>query len=236
MTQTDLPAANRLISGLPDAEREGLLALCERVQVPLGKTIVEAGQRLSHAWFPVDSFFSLVTQVDEEADLEVGLSGPEGMIGAGLVLGIMECPQRALVQGAGDALVIEAAQLHNEMERSLALRRRLAAYVYVLMVQFSQAAVCIHGHLLEKRLARWLLMSSDRAGLDDFQVTHDFLAYMLGVRRSGVTEAARILQSLGLIKYRYGKVHILDRAGLEAMSCPCYGIDKTTYRRVLGTS
>ena len=156
------------------------------------------------------------------------------MVGAGRVLGVMEFPQRVLVQGAGNALMIGATELRNEMERSPALRTRLSAYVYVLMVQFSQSAVCIHGHIVEKRMARWLLMSSDRAGSEDFHVTHDFLAYMLGVRRAGVTEAARILQSRDLIKYRYGKVHILDRGGLEAMSCRCYGIDKTTYQRVLG--
>ncbi len=158
------------------------------------------------------------------------------MIGVPVILGVHEAPQRVLVQGAGPALSITPAALLAEVERSPALRRRLNAYIYVMMVQLAQSAVCIHAHVIEARLGRWLLMCSDRAHSADFRVTHEFLSYMLGVRRPSVSEAAKALQARGLITYSRGHIHVLDRPALEAAACICYRMERDTYQRVMGAA
>ncbi len=156
------------------------------------------------------------------------------MCGIALALGVNVSANRAVVQGAGTALRIGAANFRRELKRSVALRSLLNRYVSVLLIQLAQTASCISAHLVKQRLARWLLMSHDRAHADTFSVTHAFLAGMLGVRRVGVTEAAGALQSRQLIRYARGRVKIVDRHGLEAAACGCYAIDRDTYRQVLG--
>jgi len=210
-----------------------LLAICEPVQLVLAEVLCDVGKPTRHVYFPVQGFISLVALIEGAPALEVGMVGREGMVGAQLVLGVGTAPLRALVQGPGAAWRIETAAFRKELARSAALQRSLSRYIYVLMAQLSTSAGCLRFHLIGPRLARWLLMSQDRAHSDNFRVTHEFLAYMLGVRRVGITTAASNLQRSGLIEYRRGDLKILDRKGLEAMACGCYAADRRAYSKTL---
>jgi CRP-like cAMP-binding protein len=223
------PAQNHLIERLPERDRTRLLASCEPVVLTLSDVLCEAGTPARHVYFPVDSFISLVARVEEHPGLEVGMVGREGMVGSHLVLGVVTSPVRALVQGAGASWRIGVAPFKRELAQSTALQHLLDRYVYVLMAQTVASAGCLRFHLIGPRLARWLLMSQDRAHDDTFHVTHEFLALMLGVRRVGVTEAAGELQRRGLISYHRGTLRVLDRGGLEAAACSCYAADRHVY-------
>lgn len=225
---------NRLLAALPRKDRLHLVAGCEEAALNLSEVLFEPGERIRHVHFPVTGFVSLLSPVDESTRLEVGLVGDEGMVGTPLVLGVAISPLQALVQGAGRSLRMDAASFRRELAGSTALRNLLDRYLFVRMTQLAQAAGCTRFHLVEARLARWLLMTQDRAHSDVFHVTHEFLAYILGVRRVGVTKAAASLQQRNLISYWRGDVTILDRGGLEAASCRCYAADKATYARWLG--
>lgn len=220
---------NHLIERLPRRDREHLLAQCETVPLVLSEVLSERDTPCRHVWFPTEGFISLVAQVDEHPGLEVGMVGREGMLGAPLVLGVATTPLRALVQGAGSAWRMGAAPFRRELTRSAAMQRHLDRYVYVLMAQMVASAGCLRFHLIGPRLARWLLMSQDRAHATHFRVTHEFLAYMLGVRRVGITVAAGALQRRGLISYHRGELTVVDRVGLEAAACSCYAGDRRAY-------
>ena len=224
---------NHLIEALPRKDRVSLLAACQPVQLVLGEALGERGGVMRHVYFPVDGFISLLTQVDDHPSLEVGMVGREGMLGATLTLGVLSTPLRAIVQGPGSAWRIGTAAFRRELARSAALQRGLARYLYVLMAQLTGSAACLRFHMIGPRLARWLLMSQDRAHADRFYVTHEFLAYMLGVRRVGITMAAGSLQRAGLIEYRRGELTVLDRRGLEAAACSCYATDRRAYDELM---
>lgn len=226
-------AQNHLLELLPDDDRQRILARCDSVQLLLGDVLCEADTALRHAYFPVDGFISLLTRIEDHPSLEVGMVGREGMFGAALALGVAASPLQALVQGAGQAWRIPATGLQREMARSAALRQTMHRYLYVVMVQMASSAACLRFHLIGPRLARWLLMSADRAHASRFQVTHEFLACMLGVRRVGVTVAAGALQRQGLIAYHRGQVTVVDRAGLEAAACPCFARQRLAYQAML---
>lgn len=227
-------ASNRLIDQLPARDRKRLLSACEPVNLNLGEVLNEAGSTVKHAYFPVDAFVSLVSHMHEHPGLEVGMIGREGMVGTELMLGATVAPARTLVQGAGAAWRIGAAAFHRELKASAALQRLLSLYVHVLMSQAISSAGCLRFHRVGQRLARWLLMSQDRAQQDQFRVTHEFLAYMLGVRRGGVTVAAGDMQLRGFIRYHRGALTVVDRSGLESAACSCYAADRRLYAAHLG--
>jgi CRP-like cAMP-binding protein len=225
---------NLLIQSLPRTSRSRLLAICEPVDLAMGDILGEVGLPTRYAYFPSIGFISLVSAIEGRPTLEVGMVGREGMLGTQLVLGVDAAPLHAVVQGAGVAWRIGAAGFSRELARSSALQRGLNRYVYVTMTQLASAAFCLRYHQIGQRLARWLLMTQDRAQSDRFHITHEFLAYMLGVRRVGITTAASELQREGLITYRRGEIQVLNRRGLKAYACSCYADDLETYARVLG--
>lgn len=228
------PAANRLLAALPGTDRRRIEAGCEPIELEFASVIIEPRSRMKHVYFPTASFVSLTLPVEGRVNLEVGLVGREGMVGVPVAIGVRVLGLSALVQGSGSALRMPVAPFVRELERSAALQRQLHRYLFVIMSQLAQSIVCNRFHVVESRLARWLLMTRDRAGADTFSVTHEFLAFMLGVRRVGVTNAAGSLQRRKLISYSRGEVSILDGDGLAAASCPCYEADLATYARVMG--
>ena len=225
---------NHLIALLPPRDRKRLLDHCEPVDLQLNHIICQPGDTGRWLHFPVDSFISLLAVDAEHSQLEVGMVGREGLLGVHRVLGVAQAPLRALVQGAGKSLRISDTALRAELKLSPALNGLLLRYVHVCMQQLAQSALCLRFHLLQPRLARWLLMTQDRARSDRFQVTQEFLSTMLGVRRVGVTAAAVALQQQGLIEYHRGNLHVRNRSGLQAAACSCYASDQQAYQAQLG--
>lgn len=227
-----VPVTNLLLTALPRKDRQQLIANCEPIELDMGEVLYRVGESITHVYFPTGSFISVRTPGDGNTNLEVGLIGNEGMLGITLMLDIYVAPFHALVQGAGTALRLSTLSFNRTLEQSPTLQRVLKSYLYVSMSQLAQTVVCTRYHVIEARLARWLLMAQDRAHADHFHVTHELIAYMLGVRRVGITNAANSLQQRKLISYRRGDVTILDRAGLEAAACKCYRVDKEIYERI----
>lgn len=219
-------ARNLLIQRLPSAPRARLLTLCEPFEMRLSAELSVRDQPLTHAYFPLEGFVSLVIDVDTYPALEVGMVGSESMIGSELVLGLAPTPWRALVQGAGTSLRIASQILRAEMDASPVLRQVVQTSLLVRLHQQTLASACERFHMIGPRLARWLLMSQDRAHSDSFHVTQEFMALMLGVRRVGVTVAAGELQHEGVIRYHRGELTVVDRAALEKHACSCYAVDK----------
>ena len=229
-----MTATNHLIDLLPRPARQRLLAACTSVDLVLAEVLSEPGDPTRYVYFPTSGYISLVALIDGSPGLEVGMVGREGLLGAQLVLGTGGSPLRALVQGQGTALRIGARAFRGQLALGGALPSVLGRYVQVLMQQLCTSAACLRFHQIGPRLARWLLMSQDRADNARFRVTHEFLAYMLGVRRAGITGAAFGMQRDRLISYRRGDVTVLDRSGLEAAACGCYAADRRHYADSLG--
>lgn len=213
---------NLLLAALPRKSYAALLPGLTPVDLKFGDVLYEPGQPIHQVYFPGNSMVSLLTLVEDRLALEVGLVGLEGMVGSPLALGVDRSPVRALVQGGGSAMRMSAAGFRNSLRRSPPLQRGLLRYVNTLMSQVTQTAACNRFHVVERRLARWLLMTRDRMRSDEFRMTQDFLSNMLGVRRVGVTEAAGALQRRKLIKYSRGAISILNGPALEAAACSCY--------------
>ena len=219
-----LPAAesNTLLAGLPRRERERLRSSCESFEMVFGAVLCEVATPYRHAYFPTSGLISLVSGLHEHNPLEMALIGQDGMLGATLLLGIGTAPIRATVHAPGAALRISAGKLQQQLRDSPGLRRVLGRYLYMQLVELSLLGGCIRYHRIEQRLARALLLAHDRVQGESFYLTHGCLADMLGVRRSSITIAAGDLQDRKLISYSRGNITLLDRPGLEAMSCECY--------------
>jgi CRP-like cAMP-binding protein len=222
---------NRLIEELPRGARDGVLALCDPVDLSFGSVLCEANQPLRHVYFPLTGFISLVATVKHHPPLEIGLIGNEGMLGATVALDVAGARLRGIVQGSGTALRMTAAQLRRLLCNSRALRRTLNHYLFVLLAQQSRSIACSRFHEIKSRLARWLLMTHDRAHADHFRLTHQYLADMLGVQRSAVSIAAGALQRNKVIRYVRGDIFVLDRRALEAASCECYQAEIEDHQR-----
>ena len=218
------PTSNHLLAAVSRQSHQRVPAGLEPVSLSYGEVLYEPAQAIRHVYFPIDCLVSLLTTVDKQRSLEVGMIGNEGMVGMPMALGIGTSSVRALVQGGGSALRMTAEGFRAELKKNLPLQRALFRYTHLLMAQISQTAACNRFHEAEARLARWLAMTSDRVHADEFRLTHEFLAHMLGVRRVGVTQAAMELQRKNLIDYNRGHIRILDRKGLEAAACSCYRI------------
>jgi CRP-like cAMP-binding protein len=209
------------------------LANCDHVALDPLDVLAEAGEPIRHVYFPTTGLISLTVKLDNGAQLEVAVIGNEGMLGSSLTLGVSVSPQHAIVQSAGTALRMSVATFRRHCRQNVRLRDRLAQYVFASMRQLAQMTACSRYHQVEARLARRLLMSRDRVGASEFHLTHAFLASTLGVRRVGITQAARALQARGLIRYSRGDITILDGAGLEIRSCECYGRANQIYAQAL---
>lgn len=233
MSTSPAGSDNRLLAMLPAEDRDKILAACTEVDLELGITLQEPHEPIHHVYFPTASFISLITPKGAAESLEVGLVGVEGMSGATLLLGVDVSPLKALVQGPGPALKMSARDFQHAFTTLPQLHKTLNAYLFVLMSQIAQTAACSRFHNIESRLARWILLTHDRAGRDEFRLTHEFLAQMLGVRRAGVTEAAGLIQERKLIYYRRGVMQILNRRMLESVACPCYEAGKQVYAKHL---
>jgi len=225
---------NRLLAGLPRRSLERMMPHLESVSLALGEVLYEPGGLIRHCYFPNDGVVSLLTVVAPHKAAEVGMVGGEGLVGSSAAVGIKRSQYRAVVQGAGSAMRMAAARLQKEFDGSLALHRGVLRFTHALMGQIAQTAVCNRFHTTEKRLARWLLVTRDRVGSEDFQMTHQFLSTMIGVRRVGVTQAAGNLARRKLISYSRGHVLILNVKGLQAASCHCYGVVKAMYSDTYG--
>jgi CRP-like cAMP-binding protein len=232
--QVHVPGKNRLLAALPRDEYDRLHTNLEKVSLPLKEILYEANGPIAHVFFPLNGVVSLVISMEGGFTLEVGTIGNEGMVGTPVFLGSESSPTRAISQVPGEALRMEATVFQEEMKRDGLLYGLVQRYTQAMINQISQSTVCNRRHSVQKRMCRWLLMSHDRVGTDEFQLTQEFLSQMLGVRRPTVSAVAGILQKAGLLTYRRGRMTILDRKGLEAASCECYQVVREELDRLLG--
>jgi CRP-like cAMP-binding protein len=227
---------NGLLNALSPTVLAHLQPHLEPCVLAIGRQIHNPGDTAEHVYFPTSGMISIVATMKDGASVEIGVVGSEGMFGISIILGDDAPFQRAMVQLPGKALRLEARYFRVEMQADLAMRTMLLRYVQASLIAVAQSAACNRLHMLEQRCARWLLTAHDRAGADKFSLTHEFLAMMLGVRRPGVTIAAQALQAAGLIVYHHGTMSVLDRTGLEAAACECYGVIQGEFERLLGIS
>jgi CRP-like cAMP-binding protein len=213
---------NKLLQQLSDSEQQAVMRHSKIVEMHFGQVLCEEGKNCGFVYLPLSGYISILTSVQQNQRLEVGLIGNEGILGALVSIGVETSPVQAIVQGHGLALQIEHQAFNAELKRCVKLQQILQQYLAFYVVQLTRLVCCNHYHETEPRLARWLLMTHDRAGGDQFFLTHQYLAFMLGVRRSSVTEAAGSLLEKKIIDYHRGQIHILNRSALEKASCSCY--------------
>ncbi len=227
------PRDNHLLAALPADVYKHILPNLELIQMPLGKIIYESGEELNYVYFPTDCIVSLLYVMENGASAEMAVIGNEGIVGLALFMGGDTMPNRALVQSAGFAYRLRAPLVKKEFDQNGPLMRLLLRYTQALITQMSQTAVCNRHHSLDQQLCRWLLLSLDRLNSNQLVMTQELIANMLGVRREGITEAAKKLQKAGLIEYRRGHITVLDRSGLEKRACECYQVVKEEFDRLL---
>jgi len=226
------PAANHLLQSLPADERTVLMSHLRPAHLIVKTVLFDPGQPIDSVYFPIDGVVSLVTPLSDGNIVEVATIGNEGIVGVPLVAG-GSLAVRAISQVGGRTLRMDARSFVTEFERLDSFHSLVQRYIQALFGQISQAAACNRLHSNEERLSRWLLMSHDRVGTDTFPITHEFLGQMLGSRRATVTLSAGLLQAAGLIRYHRGRVTIVDREGLESVSCECYAIIRNALERVV---
>jgi CRP-like cAMP-binding protein len=227
---------NRILTGLPGEEYERISAYLEPVEMPLGEVLYRPNEPITHVFFPNRGTVSIISVFEDGKSVEAGMVGNEGMFGVCVFLGSVSSPLEAVVQLPGEALRMRSDMLLEEFKRGGHLQDLLLRYTQAFIIQIAQTAACNRAHPIEGRLVRWLLMCQDRACSGDLQLTHEFIAVMLGTRRAGVSEAAGKLQDQGVIRYKRGHVSILNRPRLEALSCECYLVVKREFDRLLGTN
>jgi CRP-like cAMP-binding protein len=227
------PRENHLLSVLPEAERARVAPHLVAVEMPLGQVVYESGDSLRHVYFPTTSIVSLLYVMEDGSSAEIAVVGNEGIIGIALFMGGETTPNRAVVQSAGEAYRLDSRILKEEFHRAGPLQRLLLRYTQALITQMAHTAVCNRHHSIDQQLCRWLLLSMDRLPSNELKMTQELIANMLGVRRSGVTEAALKLQDAGLIRYSHGHIEVLDRPGLEQRVCECYRVVKREFDRLL---
>jgi len=227
------PRENHLLAALSADDYARMLPNLELIAMPLGWALYEAGDHLSHLYFPTTSIVSLLYVLENGASAEIAVVGNEGIVGVSLFMGGQSTPSRAVVQSAGEGLRLEASVLMQEFNRAGPMLHLLLRYTQALITQMAQTAVCNRHHSLDQQLCRWLLLSLDRLPNNELKMTQELIANMLGVRREGVTEAAGKLQADGLIHYQRGKITVLDRPKLELRVCECYAVVKKEFDRLL---
>jgi CRP-like cAMP-binding protein len=224
---------NSFIELLPREEARQLESVCRRVELQSGEVLQDIDAPTRHVYFPAGALVCLFATLRHEPVVEVAMVGHEGLVGMELGLGSRSCPLMAVVQEGGTALRADAEDFNHQFDHSTALRAAMDRLVHVTLCQMAASTACLHAHQVAPRLARWLLMTQDRARSSSFHVTQQFLADMLGVRRVGITTAAKDMQRSGLIEYSRGTLTVLDRQGLRATSCSCYKIDRKLYSTLL---
>jgi len=224
---------NHLLAALPPAELAGLASQMSMESLSLGDSIYESGAPLKQVFFPTYSVISLLYVMLDGASAEIAVVGFEGVVGVSLFMGGNTTPSRAVVQSAGDSLVLSAKHVHDEFGRGGPLHSLLLRYTQALITQMAQTAVCNRHHTVDQQLCRWLLLSLDRLHSNELRMTQQLIADMLGVSRGGVTEAAGKLQAAGIIDYSRGRITVIDRHALERAVCECYGVVRKEYDRLL---
>ncbi len=227
-------ARNHLLAGLSRTDFARVSPHLRRADLPLRTTLHGPGEPIATVYFPETGYVSLLAALEDGDSAEVGMVGYEGVVGVPLILGDNRSAIEAMVQDAGTALIIEASAFRRALDESSTLLASMLRYAMAFNVQVAMTAACNGRHLVEQRLARWLLMAHDRSENDEFAMTHEFLSTMLGVRRAGVTVAAGKLQKAGYIRYGQGRIKIADRPGLEAAACECHRIARSEFERLLG--
>jgi CRP-like cAMP-binding protein len=233
-TQVATPTGNRLLDALSEQDFRHLAPHLEPVPLVLGQILYQPQQHIEYVYFPQRGTVSLINILEDGSMVEVGMIGGEGMAGTPLVLASKTSPHQAIVQIPDGALRMRAEVFINQLEQIPHLNELLLRYTQALMIQIAQTAACNCIHSVEERLARWLLQTQDRAQSDFLDLTQDFLSAMLGVRRASVSVAAGALQGAGVIKYKRGKITVVDREALEEISCECYRATNAEYDRLLG--
>jgi CRP-like cAMP-binding protein len=226
---------NQILAALSAAEYQRLVPHLERVHLSLHQVLYEAGEPITHVYFLNQAIASLVCIQDDGSTVEAGVVSSDGMVGLPVIWGGGMTTTTAFIQVADGGMKMKAEQLIAEFKRGGELQSLLLRYTQALFTQVTQTAACNRLHTIEERLARWLLIVADRVQSDQFPLTQEFIAQMLGCRRAGVTVAAGTLARAGIISYKRGNVTILNRSDLEQASCECYSIIKNEYARLLGT-
>jgi CRP-like cAMP-binding protein len=235
LPKLDARRANRLLNALPEEDYQRLHEHLRPHGVQQKQDMGEAGQRIAEVHFPVDAVVSILTRMDEGPSVEIATIGNEGVVGLTVAWGsdAMNPREVATVQAPGEVVSMDAGAFRAELHRQGALASLIERYTLAFFSQVSQQVACNGLHSVEQRCARWLLLTHDRVGTDEFPMTHEFLAQMLGVRRASVTVTAGVLQRAGFVEFSRGRVEVVDRAGLEGAACECYAVTREVFDRLL---